>query len=414
MTENFNQDELEAPEWMNKQFFEKVLKNCENTDTIMVKDVTISPATAKGDHYASVMFRCKITYDSKEGKGLKKSCIIKAMPQVEGQKMDMLKESYIFETEINMYAKMIPKMEAELRKIGDQTILGAKVLFHSLTPQKCIIFEDIVPLGYEVLKERAANLTDSKVAFLKLAKWHAVSYKLAAEGDKSVKEYEHDLFSIKDFDKSPFVANGITDFTNKCETDDELKQYVPKLRAIESDLLDRCRESFSTYRRGNSDGVFVLCHGDFHSRNMMFKKNKEGKTEDVILVDFQICYYGPAILDVLYGFYMLVNKDVRTNHHDELIYYYCSNFIDTLKKCNFQGKIPKISDFYIDILRHTRWEIFLMSTFLPMWYILEETLIDFEELMTSDELRSKIYKNQPYINEVKRLLPSMLHRGYLD
>ncbi|XP_055856233.1 uncharacterized protein LOC129919398 [Episyrphus balteatus] len=414
MSESFNKDELEAPEWMNKSFFEEVLRKCEKTDWIMVKDVKMSPATLKGDHYASVMFRGKITYDSKKGKGLLKSLIIKTMPQVEGHKMDMLQESFIFETEISMYSETIPKFEAELRKIGDKTVLGAKVLYHSLKPHKCIIFEDIVPLGYETLKKRAADLTDSKLAFLKLAKWHAVSYKLAAEGDKSMTDYKHGLFSIKDFDTNPFIEGGLRALTNKCETVDELKQYAPKLQAMQKDLMKRCSESFNTYRQENPKGVFVLCHGDFHSKNMMFKKKSYGETEDVMLVDFQISYFGPAVMDVIYGLYMVINEDVRTNHHDEIIHYYCSNFIETLEKLKFQGNLPKISDFFIDILRHRHWEIFLMSTLLPVWCALDKGSMDFEELMTSEDLRESLYQNDDYIIQIKRLLPMMFHRGYLD
>lgn len=415
MTEEFNKDELEAPEWMNKTFFEEVLNKSEKTDGIVVTEVQISPATSKGDHYASVMFRGKVTYNSKKAKGQTRSLIVKIMPQVEGHKKDMLKESFVFETEINMYSNTIPKLEAELRKIGDQTILGAKLLYYSFTPQKCIIFEDIVPLGYRTLNERSANLADSKVAVLKLAKWHAASYKLAAEGDSSVTDYAHGVFSLKEIEKNPMMVNGMKNFIEKCETIHELKQYVPKLRLIEKDLVSHCIESFNTYRKKDPQGVFVLCHGDFHSRNMMFKKNDKGETEDVMLVDFQVCYFGPAVLDLIYGMYMLVNSDVRENHYDELIHYYCSNFTEVLEKLKVEkSKIPKISDFFIDLLRHRRWDLFLLVTFLPMWMALEDELLDFEELFSSNELLSKLYHKENYVKEIKRLLPILFYRGYLE
>ncbi|XP_055902678.1 uncharacterized protein LOC129938887 [Eupeodes corollae] len=415
MSDNtFNKDELEAPGWMNKSFFEGVLKKCENTDVIVVNDIKMSPATAKGDHYASVMFRATLGFDSKTTKGLTKSLIIKTMPQVEGHKMDLLKESFVFETEISMYSKTIPMFEAELRKIGDNTVLGAKVLFHSLTPHKCIIFEDIVPLGYQTLKLRMADFEDSKAALLKLSKWHAVSYKLAAEGDTSLTDYKRGIFSLKEFESSSIVKNGMKEFIAKCATVDELKQYVPKLQVIEKDLLNNCHKSFETYRQLNAEGIFVLSHGDFHSKNMMFKKNSRGETEDVILVDFQLCYFGPAILDVIYGLYMLTNEDVRQHHRDEFFNFYSSNFIETLKKLQFRGHIPKISDFFMDILRHRHWELFLMSTFLPLWYAFDCKGMDPEELLTSEDACKNLFKNDAYIEEVKRLLPMMFHRGYLE
>ncbi|XP_055902483.1 uncharacterized protein LOC129938769 [Eupeodes corollae] len=414
MADSYNKDELEAPGWLNKPFFEGVLKKCENTDVIVVNDIKMSPATAKGDHYASVMFRATLNYDSKTAKGLTKSLIIKTMPQVEGHKMDFLKESYIFETEIAMYSKTIPMFEAELRKIGDNTILGAKALYHSLTPQKCIIFEDIVPLGYQTLSTRTADMEQSKSALLKLAKWHAVSYKLAAEGDTSLTDYKHGIFSLKEFETSTFVQNGMKQFIAKCETIEELKQYVPKLQALEKDLLKRCHQSFESYFQPNAKGIFVLCHGDFHSKNMMFKKNSKGENEDVMLVDFQLCYFGPAILDIIYGLYTILTGDVRKNHLEEIIHYYSSNFIETLHKLNFKGSFPKISEFFIELLRHSHFEIFMMSTFLPVFYAFETEVIDPEELMTSEGAGKSLYNNERYIEDVKRMLPIMHNRGYLD
>ncbi|XP_055857103.1 uncharacterized protein LOC129919981 [Episyrphus balteatus] len=410
----FNEDELHPPSWMDEKFFTEVLKKCEKSDKISVKEVKISPASAQGDHYASVMFRGAVTYDTPKSKGISKSLIIKTMPELEGTKKDMLGESYIFETEIAMYSETIPKLEAELRKIGDQTVLQAGVLYHSLEPRKVIIFEDICPKGYQVLRDRHCNMDEVKLAFLKLAKWHAVSYKLAAEGDTSVTGYKESFLAFKDIEEMPFMTQGIENFINKINTIDDLKQYVPKLRAIQKDVLKRSINSTKIAQQKGSEGVFVLCHGDFHRKNMMFKHFSDGKIEDVMLIDFQVSYYGPAVLDVLYGMYMLVDENMRLNCYDEIIHYYSSNFIDTLKKLKFQGEIPKISDFFIDVLRHRHWELFLMSSFLPMWIAFATGDLNPDDIMTSDEARKNVYESEEYINEVRKLLPRMLYRGYLE
>ena len=132
----YNSDELEAPQWLNcNEFFEKALSNKYPQDKVQVLSIKLSPATVKGDHYASVMFRAAVQYaltdNSKDLHTL--SLIIKIMPELDGHKKEFLKESFIFETEIGMYTQVIPKLEAILRSAGDQTVLAATYVRKLLT-----------------------------------------------------------------------------------------------------------------------------------------------------------------------------------------------------------------------------------------------------------------------------------------
>lgn len=80
----------------------------------------------KGDHYASVMFRCKVEYCLGANSVSKKSLIIKTMPSVEGMKQDLLKESKVFETEIGMYTEALPKIGQILKENGETGELAAR------------------------------------------------------------------------------------------------------------------------------------------------------------------------------------------------------------------------------------------------------------------------------------------------
>ena len=81
------------------------------------------------------------------------------------------------------------------------------------------------------------------------------------------------------------MTGGIENFIEKLKTLEEFQQYVPKLQEIKDDILKRCIKSSNSYRNGeNPESIFVLCHGDFHGKNVMFKRNEEGKLEDVMLV----------------------------------------------------------------------------------------------------------------------------------
>jgi len=182
-TENndkFNADELEAPVWLNAQFFAEVLSRHEKAPELKVIEVKMSPASAKGDHYASIMFRGNITYTISKGK-FSKSLIIKTMPEEDGHKKEMLGDSNVFETEIGMYTKVLPKFEEILRKAGDDTKLYVPCLYHSLKPRQVMIFEDLVPQGYSVIRDRELTKEEMQIALTKLAKWQAVSFHLINE-----------------------------------------------------------------------------------------------------------------------------------------------------------------------------------------------------------------------------------------
>ena len=93
---------------------------------VQINSFDISPASMQGDHYASIMFRCKVNYivdSSAEDK--QKSLIIKTLPDV-GTKSDLFKESTAFQTEIKMYVRTLPKIENILRDCGEPTRMAAK------------------------------------------------------------------------------------------------------------------------------------------------------------------------------------------------------------------------------------------------------------------------------------------------
>jgi len=150
-TEEFNADELEAPAWLNAQFIGDVLSSYEKCPELRVTALQITPASAQGDHYASVMFRTTAEYTTSKGK-FSKPLIIKTMPEQEGHKKDMLAESHLFSTEIGAYTKALPEFERILREAGDDTKLYVPCIYHSLEPRQVMIFEDLVPQGYSVIR----------------------------------------------------------------------------------------------------------------------------------------------------------------------------------------------------------------------------------------------------------------------
>lgn len=274
------------------------------------------------------------------------------MPFVEGAKKDMLDGMGIFDTEIKMYTSVIPKFEETLRSAGDYTQLGAKCLYSSFEPQEVLIFEDLTKKNYITVDNFSGNWNIAKKAIEKLAKWHAVSYKLVKEGNTDLLKFEKGFFGDKKLREIPMFRDGYKLFIDMLKTNTEFVEYVPKFeRLFAKDHITQAQQLFRAVSNG-CDNIFVLNHGDFHIKNIMFTEKNHGEIDDVMLIDFQICIWGPAANDLIYMLYTFLDNESRINRRDELIYYYFSNFTKTLRKLQYSGQFPKLTDLYKDLITY--------------------------------------------------------------
>lgn len=414
--EEYNEDELQPPQWLDSEFFTQVLQNCEqNAKDVVLKSFKLTPATVKGDHYASIMFRALAEYRL-DGVEKSKSMIIKTMPEVEGTKKEMLENFDVFEVEIGMYTQVLPRFEKQLRDIGDNTTLKAPVLYHALSPHKLIVFEDIVPLGYKVMRGRFANEEEVKAAYAKLAKWHAISHKIIKEEPHYFDEYRHSFFSQDGIKENPFFMNGTKKFMKFVQKTPELKEYLPAFEKLleKVDLLDEAAASYKEYRIAPlDDAYYVLNHGDFHSKNMMYKHNPDtGKFEDVMLLDYQFSHVGPITSDLIYSIFMLLDDKLRPRTA-EFLHYYFTIFKETLEKIGYDGPVPSLVKFREQLFRHRYAELLMMMIFLPMWPKFCRGDISPDLLITDSEYALRIYDKE-YLDELLRIIPNYLHLGYLD
>ncbi|KAH8384025.1 hypothetical protein KR009_011747 [Drosophila setifemur] len=412
-TEEFNADELEPPAWLNAQFIEKVLSSYEKCPELKVTDLKITPASAQGDHYASVMFRTTAEYTTSKGK-FSKPLIVKTMPEQEGHKKDMLSDTHIFTTEIGMYTKVLPEFERILREAGDTTKLYVPCLYHSLEPRQVMIFEDLVPQGFAIIRDRPVKVEELKAVFAKLAKWHAVSMKVINERPDFLKEFQYGITELPAFATDPMFTQGVKNFLEMLEKVPELAKYVPFFRKIEGTYMKRMEEIMQEYRKNpQPDGQYILCHGDFHLRNMMFKDNrKSGAFEDVMFVDFQICNVCPSTVDLTYSIYMLLEPEQRWDYGKDYINHYFSVLVDTLKKVGYKADLPTQSGLWKQIHRHKFYDFYMISSILPMMLCLKSNTYKMNELIQDEEIRRKSYLEADCIQDFKKLLPIYEEMGY--
>ncbi|KAM7361120.1 uncharacterized protein ACRADG_009981 [Cochliomyia hominivorax] len=418
----YNEDELVPPSWITKDFFEKVLQQYENNENIKISDLDLTPASMKGDHYASVMFRCKISYTTGSSEDNKqKSLILKTLPLEDGPKREMLKESKLFETEISMYAEALPTIENILEECGETTKLAAELIYHSLEPHKCLIFEDLCKAGYDTVRGRYLRDEEIKVVFRKIAKLHAASYVLGhAEDHEIVTKFEDGMFCSSIIMGMDFMSHGIVNFIEMLKKHEEFKLYLDKIEVLKSEMHNKCKDLYKAYKLKKSEtDIFVLNHGDFHLKNMMFKFDADQNMEDIIMVDYQISCYAPSTIDLFYSQYLIMSPEQRSRRN-EFMHYYFEEFVRVLKKLEYKGKMPKYSDFQIAGLRYKHFVLFLLTTILPhvrMFLVVPtDELKDVDTAKYVEDPSSSVaaYYNPEFISELRDLLPSLLNDGYLD
>lgn len=142
------------------------------------------------------------------------------------------------------------------------------------------------------------------------------------------------------------VKNFVVAEREFCKTQPGLEKLVEKLTKIEDTFYKRI---CATTVRDDND-FNVILHGDLWANNIMFKYDDNGEVEDTVLVDFQICYYGPPALDVTYCMYTSSHNDVSELDWDMLVQYYYDELRTTLKKFNYSKKVPSLMEFNTQII----------------------------------------------------------------
>lgn len=393
-------------------------------------ELVCKPGSNVGEHYASVMFRGLITYNTKTSHDLETSLIIKTMPFLDGPKKALLEQMDVFTMEIKMYSEVVPIFEKFLKEANDDTQIACKCLYTSLTPHKTMVFEDLTKRNFKCPE----NLVDSNVsmkALEKLAKWHAISFKSNADDGEISKKFKCGAFESFPFEEFHLFRDGFILFLDMLKKEPEFKDYVPKFEKLIAEKV--LSKALKGYKSSNDlpTNLFVLNHGDGHLKNTMVA---EGKEIDVLWIDFQACYWGPAVMDLTYFLYMSIDPQFRATRKEEIIYTYFKTFTETLEKIGFKGNFPKLTNLYKDFLTYKDFgklilsfinlmfnifivELMLFTTMMPkICHAIEhkEEAPAAGKILENQDFKKSLYFTKTYKDHVKQMLPEFLHKGYLD
>lgn len=98
------------------------------------------------------------------------------------------------------------------------------------------------------------------------------------------------------------------------------------------------------------NGLNVINHGDLWSNNIMYRHDIDGDATDVRLVDFQCCYWGSPLLDVINVLVTSSHKTLRLNDWNKLIEYYHGELTSVLTCLDYQRSrsLPSLDDLLVE------------------------------------------------------------------
>lgn len=262
-----------------------------------------------------------------------------------------------------------------------------------MEPHKVLILEDLCELGYDTKRGGFLSSDELKAVFRKVSKLHAVSYMLGkSEQRDCITQYKECMFDLSGDMIKQMLDNGKVNFKKTLEKHDDLLKYMESFKSMESEIREKSTQLYhAAQNNNNADGdVFVLNHGDFHLKNMMFKYNADTKNlDDVMFVDYQLCVFAPSNVDLIYSQYTMLSPEFRLDKHKWMRFYF-DEFIATLKKLNYAGELPKYSRFQIGNLKYRH----MSKLSLFFGYITILTFFSFRHIFVNNIFTHALYSMQ--------------------
>lgn len=155
--------------------------------------------------------------------------------------------------------------------------------------------------------------------------------------------------------ESPFVAGFVRMFDEvikalrrygDCDIYADKMDKFERKKMLESYLVDdkpiKC----------GSDVFKSLVHGDLWVNNVMYKFNDENEAEEVILFDFQMCFWGSPMIDVLSVLMTSIRDDVKVEYFDKFIEFYHYELSEALKLIGYEHRIPSLAEISTDVMEN--------------------------------------------------------------
>lgn len=190
------------------------------------------------------------------------------------------------------------------------------------------------------------SFNDLQPVIENIAKYHALSL-VVHEEDPSLVDYTNSMIHVDNREMLTTLMRGLDILTEQTKEWPGFETVYEKMKNNRGKFLDNL---FSVYERDRGGwGYNVLNHGDFHIRNMMFKRVGD-KIEKVKFLDYQMPHWGSPALDLSYLVHINGNEEVE-DRREEVYQKYYNCFKENLLRFGYLKPIPTLLDLKLEILR---------------------------------------------------------------
>lgn len=290
---------------------DQFIKNFEAKTDAKISTHSIENNVIKSALMSGIMrlkFECKKNGESKSG------VVILKVPSLAPLNQKVLKKMNIFDREAYFYEIILPA----LYQLGKCEPFAPKL--YAATPAKALVMEDLTVEGYERVQSVFLDFNQIQLALKILAKYHALSYVYL----ENLKKDNPNAFLLEPFDPTIKSISGPDEFNAlyKLVRPHLKRSLYQKIVKAKNEIL----ANVATTNNKDGNSMIVIIHGDFHSRNILFKNDSQGKACQVKLLDWQFSRKANPVIDLIEFFVANIFSIQFAANEDSIL----NSYLDTL------------------------------------------------------------------------------------
>ncbi|XP_058448690.1 uncharacterized protein LOC131428663 [Malaya genurostris] len=387
--------------WINVDYFTQVLEKYFGIDVVVIS-YYVEDGSPKGQNFMSSIIRATVTYCRCDDEWCTISLILKTgLPNPELAR----NVQYVLAIEKDIYGPVMRGIRDLLTSFGDYSRFAPKMFYEDIN---ALVLEDLAVKGYtQPDRKTRLDMRHCKLLIRKIAKFHAATAVLGRKNRQLFQLHMTSGFLDQTNAIRLFYLNCISECISLTETVPELSDYRDFLCNFSKTMIERECDTFSR----EENGFNVLNHGDLWQNNALWQYDKEGNLQDVLLLDYQECFFGSPGIDLNQFLYSSANNDVQLNGFDDLIEIYVSELQSTLKMLEYDSDIPTF-DTILNEMRKKRDHAVVVTTCMVPALIIEVPELATPENMLEDSdqarrARREVFSNPRFIEILKILLPRL-------
>ncbi|KAK7081638.1 hypothetical protein SK128_004889 [Halocaridina rubra] len=295
----------------------------------------IKDFTKKGDNFVSFVTSVSVVFREK-GKTQSVSYIAKLNPCHNIKDFESFAER-AYNKEALFYRDLLPELNTVLMSIGQPSLNFPKCFHFNLEKGKeFFLLEDLRRKGYKMtgMGFSGIDVAHTNLILREMARLHSASWLLQQRRPNEEVKDKYSFLKEEIFDPSysggqhinRIMKKGIsitTDILEHVGGYEKILKWMEK-NAVAIDLLQKMVQS--------SPPFDVVCHGDAHANNALFRYNDLGEPEEVMLLDLQINRFASLATDINYLLFLNLEGEVRKTNLNSFLETYFTSFDDIATK----------------------------------------------------------------------------------